>query len=85
MFHFMPMSNPSCIQLAIRTIFPDGFNFEGNQCRTRCIDEVLRYSLLLENGYVTVFAGKQAEILKKSLWLDPAGQKPNTLDPDLIK
>jgi len=25
------------------------------------------------------------DILKKSLWVDPTGQKPNTLNPDLAK
>jgi len=72
------------IQRAIRTIFPDGVSFDGNQCRTPRLDEVLRYSLLVDNDCEAVFAGKQGKILKKSLWVDPAGQKPNTINPDLV-
>ena len=59
------------IQRAIRTIFPDGVSFDGNQCRTPRLDEVLRYSLLVDNDCEAVFAGKQGEILKKSLWVEP--------------
>ena len=32
-----------------------------------------------------VFAEKQGGTLKKSLWVEPAGQKPNTINPDLVK
>ena len=49
------------------------------------LDEVLRYSLLLDSDCEGVFAGEQGKLLKKSLWVDPAGQKANTLDPDLVK
>lgn len=59
------------IQRAIRTIFPDGVSFDGNQCRTPRLDEVLRYSLFVDNDFEAVFAGKQGEILKKSLWVEP--------------
>jgi hypothetical protein len=52
--------------------------------RTAGLDEVLRHILLIENDFEAVFAGKQGEILKKSLWLDPAGHKPNTINPDLV-
>ena len=52
--------------------------------RTPRLDEVLRCSLFVDNDFEAVFAGKQGEILKKSLWVDPAGQKPNTLNPDLV-
>ncbi len=48
------------------------------------LEEALRYSLLVDNDFEAVFAGKQGEILKKSLWVDPAGQKPNTINPDLV-
>ena len=24
------------------------------------------------------------DIVKRSIWVDPAGQKPNTIDPDLV-
>ena len=64
------------IQRAIRTIFPDGVSFDGNQCRTPRLDEVLRYSLLVDNDCEAVFAGKQGEILKKSLWVEPGGVEP---------
>ena len=73
------------IQLAIRAIFPEGVSFDGNQCRTPRLDEVLRYSLLLDSDCEGVFAGEQGKLLKKSLWVDPAGQKPNTINPDLVK
>ena len=53
--------------------------------RTPRLDEVLRCSLFVDNDFEAVFAGKQGEILKKSLWVDPAGQKPITLNPDLVK
>ena len=42
-------------------------------------------NVLVDIDCEAVFAGKQGEIIKKSLWVDPAGQKPNTLDPDLVK
>ena len=29
-------------------------------------------------------AKKQGESLKKSLWVDPAGQQPNPINPDLV-
>ena len=64
------------IQRAIRTIFPDGVSFDGNQCRTPRLDEVLRYSLLVDNDCEAVFAGKQGEILKKSLWVEPGAIHP---------
>ena len=53
--------------------------------RTAGPDEVLRHIVLVDNDCEAVFAGKQGEILKKSLWVDPAGQKPNTLNPELVK
>ena len=53
--------------------------------RTAGLDEVLRHILLIENDFEAVFAGKQVVILKQSLWVDPAGQKPNTLNPDLVE
>jgi len=46
---------------------------------------LLRYCSLVDNDGNGSFAGKQGEILKKSLWVDPAGQKPNTINPDLVK
>ena len=52
--------------------------------RTAGLDEDLRHILLVDNDCEAVFGGKQGEILKKSLWVDPAGQKPNTLNPDLV-
>ena len=48
------------------------------------LEEAVRYSLLVDNDCKAVFAGKQGEILKESLWVDPARQKPNTLNPDLV-
>ena len=71
------------IQRAIRTIFPDGVSFDGNQCRTPRLDEVLRYSLLVDNDCEAVFAGKQGEILKKSLWVEPGGIS-TLLEPSAI-
>ena len=40
---------------------------------------MLRYSLLLDSDCEGVFAGEQGKLLKKSLWVDPAGQKPNKI------
>ena len=64
------------IQLAIRAIFPEGVSFDGNQCRTPRLDEVLRYSLLLDSDCEGVFAGEQGKLLKKSLWVEPGGVEP---------
>ena len=46
------------------------------------LDEVLRYCLLVDNDCEAVFAGKQGEILKKSLWVEQRGVEP--LNPDLV-
>ncbi|MGB1100396.1 MAG: hypothetical protein ACPGYS_05765 [Flavobacteriales bacterium] len=48
-----------------------------------CLDEVLRYSLLVDNDCEAVLAGKQGEILKKSLWVEQTGVEP--LDISKIK
>ena len=60
-----------------------GCSFDGNQCRTPRLDEVLRYGLLVDNDCEAVFAGKQGEILKKSLWVEQRGVEP--LDISKIK
>ena len=46
------------------------------------LEEAVRYSLLVDNDCKAVFAGKQGEILKESLWVEQRGVEP--LNPDLI-
>jgi len=43
---------------------------------------LLRYCSLVDNDGNGSFAGKQGEILKKSLWVEQRGVEP--LNPDLI-
>ena len=64
------------IQLAIRAIFPEGVSFDGNQCRTPRLDEVLRYSLLLDSDCEEDLRWRTREIAQKSLWVEPGGVEP---------
>ena len=51
--------------------------------RTAGLNEFLRHILLVNNDCEAVFAGKQGEILKKSLWVEQRGVEP--LNPCLVK
>ncbi len=79
----MRSRTPFCQNIFVFRTSPLYLWTQQDRSRTPRLDEVLRYSLLLDSDCEGVFAGEQGKLLKKSLWVEQRGVEP--LDTSRVK